>query len=105
MREAARRLAAQRVEAIAVCFLFSFLNPEHERRAARIIAEEAPGVRLSLSSSVLPVIREYPRLSTTVIDAYVGPADRAATCCGSNSACARAASARRSSFSCSRTAA
>ena len=56
-----------------MCFLFSFLNPAHERAAARIIAEEAPRVRVSLSSTVLPVIREYPRLSTTVIDAYVGP--------------------------------
>ncbi len=73
VRQAVRRLAAAGVEAIAVCFLFSFLNPEHERRAAGIVAAEAPGVRLSLSSSVLPVIREYPRLSTTVIDAYVGP--------------------------------
>ncbi|HUZ74436.1 MAG TPA: hydantoinase/oxoprolinase family protein [Stellaceae bacterium] len=73
LRRAARRLADQGVEAIAVCFLFSFLNPDHERRAARIIATEAPGCRISLSSTVLPVIREYPRLSTTVIDAYVGP--------------------------------
>jgi N-methylhydantoinase A len=68
-----RRLVEQGVEAIAVCFLFSFLNPDHERRAARIIAAEAPGCRIALSSTVLPVIREYPRLSTTVIDAYVGP--------------------------------
>jgi N-methylhydantoinase A len=72
-RAAVRRLASEGVEAIAVCFLFSFLNPAHERTAARIVAEEAPGCRLSLSSTVLPVIREYPRLSTTVIDAYVGP--------------------------------
>ena len=73
LRQSVRRLAADGVEAIAVCFLFSFLNPDHERRAARIIAEEAPRCRISISSTVLPVIREYPRLSTTVIDAYVGP--------------------------------
>ncbi|HZT52578.1 MAG TPA: hydantoinase/oxoprolinase N-terminal domain-containing protein, partial [Stellaceae bacterium] len=73
VRRSVRRLAADGVEAIAVCFLFAFLNPEHERRAGRIIAEEAPRCRISLSSAVLPVIREYPRLSTTVIDAYVGP--------------------------------
>ncbi|HXQ50408.1 MAG TPA: hydantoinase/oxoprolinase family protein [Stellaceae bacterium] len=73
LRRSVRRLKDQGVEAIAVCFLFSFLNPAHERAAARIVAEEAPGCRLSLSSTVLPVIREYPRLSTTVIDAYVGP--------------------------------
>ncbi len=73
LRESARRLKAKGAEAIAVCFLFSFLNPAHERRAGDIIAEVAPECRISLSSSVLPVIREYPRLSTTVIDAYVGP--------------------------------
>jgi N-methylhydantoinase A len=73
LRASVRRLRGQGVQAIAVCFLFSFLNPAHEQRAAAIIAEEAPDVRISLSSNVLPVIREYPRLSTTVIDAYVGP--------------------------------
>jgi N-methylhydantoinase A len=73
LRQSIRRLRDKGVEAIAVCFLFSFLNPEHERTAAAIIAEEAPDCRISLSSTVLPVIREYPRLSTTVIDAYVGP--------------------------------
>jgi N-methylhydantoinase A len=73
LRESAQRLKDKGVEAIAVCFLFSFLNPAHERRAAEIIADIAPGCRISLSSHVLPVIREYPRLSTTVIDAYVGP--------------------------------
>jgi N-methylhydantoinase A len=73
LRRSVRRLRDRGVEAIAVCFLFSFLNPEHEQRAACIIAEEAPEVRISLSSVVLPTIREYPRLSTTVIDAYVGP--------------------------------
>jgi N-methylhydantoinase A len=51
----------------------AFVNPAHERRAAEIVAQEAPDCRISISSEVLPVIREYPRLSTTVIDAYVGP--------------------------------
>ena len=73
LRQSVRRLKLEGVDAIAVCFLFSFLNPSHERRAGEIIAEEAPGARISLSCDVLPVIREYPRLSTTVIDAYVGP--------------------------------
>ena len=73
LRDAVHRLKAKGVEALAVCFLFSFLNPDHERRAAEIVAEVAPECRISLSSNVLPVIREYPRLSTTVIDAYVGP--------------------------------
>ncbi|MDB5534537.1 MAG: hyuA [Hyphomicrobiales bacterium] len=73
LRASVRKLREDGVEAIAVCFLFSFINPAHERRAAEIVGEEAPGVRISLSSNVLPVVREYPRLSTTVIDAFVGP--------------------------------
>ena len=73
VRAAARRLKAKGVEAVAVCYLFSFRNPAHEERTAEILAEEEPNWRISLSSRVLPVIREYPRLSTTVIDAYVGP--------------------------------
>jgi N-methylhydantoinase A len=70
---AAERLRDRGVEAIAVCYLFSFVNPVHEERTAEIIERVAPGRRVSLSSRVLPTIREYPRLSTTVIDAYVGP--------------------------------
>ena len=73
VRAAARRLKAKGVEAVAVCYLFSFRNPAHEERTADILAEVEPSWRISLSSRVLPVIREYPRLSTTVIDAYVGP--------------------------------
>jgi N-methylhydantoinase A len=73
LRRAVSALVAKGVESIAVCFLFSFLNPAHERRAAEVIAGIAPELRVSLSSTVLPLIREYPRLSTTVIDAYVGP--------------------------------
>ncbi len=73
VREAARRLKAKAVKAVAVCYLFSFRNPMHEERTAEILADEEPAWRISLSSRVLPVIREYPRLSTTVVDAYVGP--------------------------------
>jgi N-methylhydantoinase A len=73
VRVAARRLKARGVQAVAVCYLFSFRNPQHEERTAEILAEEEPAWRISLSSRVLPVIREYPRLSTTVVDAYVGP--------------------------------
>ena len=61
------------MQAVAVCYLFSFRNGAHEERTAEILAEEEPNWRISLSSRVLPVIREYPRLSTTAIDAYVGP--------------------------------
>ncbi|HLQ34733.1 MAG TPA: hydantoinase/oxoprolinase family protein [Chloroflexota bacterium] len=72
-RAAARRFKAEGIDSIAVCYLFSFMNPSHERRTAEIIAGEHPDARVSLSSVVLPVIREYARMSTTVLDAYVGP--------------------------------
>ena len=74
-RNAVRRLVASGVEAIAVCFLFSFLNPVHERRVGEIIAEEAPGVLVSLSHEVIPQYREYERFSTTALNAYIGPED------------------------------
>ena len=53
--------------------LFSFMNSGHEERIAELAAALAPDCRVSLSSKVLPVIREYVRLSTTALDAYVGP--------------------------------
>jgi N-methylhydantoinase A len=68
-----RRLLAQGVDSIAVCLLFSFMNPEHEIIVRDLIREEAPDCRVSLSSDVLPVIREYFRLSTTQVNAYVAP--------------------------------
>ena len=58
-------------ESIAICFLHSYANPAHERRAAEIVHEEAPHVAVSLSSEISPVIREYERTSTTVVNAYV----------------------------------
>lgn len=61
------------VEAVAVCFLWSFLNPSHERRVGEIIKEEFPDVYLSLSTDVFPQLREYNRTSTTVVNAYLGP--------------------------------
>ncbi len=73
VRAAARRLQAAGCQSIAICFLFSFLDDTHERGAAAIVREECPGVRVSLSSEVLPVIREFPRMSTVALDAYVGP--------------------------------
>ena len=73
VREAARRLAWMEVDAVAVCFLFSYMNPAHERRAGAILAEEAPRLHVSLSSDVLPRIREWPRLSTTLANAYLAP--------------------------------
>lgn len=61
------------VRSIAICYLFSFLNPEHERRTAEIIRRELPDVFVTLSSDVAPKIREYERTSTTVINAYLAP--------------------------------
>jgi N-methylhydantoinase A len=63
----------EKVEAIAVNFLFSFINPSHERRVKEILERELPGIYVSLSSDVLPQIRSYERGSTTVFNACVGP--------------------------------
>ena len=82
--EEARRIAGLIAEggfeAVAVCGLFSFLNPEHERRLRDAIAAAAPEVRVSISSDVSPEFREYERATTTVMNAYVMPRiDRLAT--------------------------
>lgn len=69
----ADQIAEADVEAVAVCFLNSYANPEHERRAGQILKARLPGTFLTLSVDVLPEIREYERTSTTVINAYVGP--------------------------------
>ncbi|HET8593384.1 MAG TPA: hydantoinase B/oxoprolinase family protein, partial [Solirubrobacterales bacterium] len=60
-------------ESIAVCLLFAFRDPSHEARIARALREELPGVHVSASHEVLPAFREYERVSTTVIDAYLSP--------------------------------
>ena len=73
VERAARRLREAGVESFAICFLFSFMNPAHERRAAEILRRVAPDAHVSLSSEVLPRIREWPRLSTCLIDAYLEP--------------------------------
>ena len=61
------------VEALAVCFLFSYLNSAHEDRVGEVIRAKFPGMYTSLSSQVIPQIKEFDRLSTTVINSYVGP--------------------------------
>ncbi len=73
VRQAARELKAAGVASIAVCYLFSFMNPAHEEQTRELIQEEFPGVSVSLSSEVLPRIREWPRMSTTLINAYLEP--------------------------------
>ena len=73
LRTTLRGLAGERIESLAVCLLFSYLHPAHEQRVREIVGEELPGTVVSLSSDVLPQIREYARLSTTVVNAYLQP--------------------------------
>jgi N-methylhydantoinase A len=61
------------VESVAVCLLFAFLHPEHEEAVGSALREALPGVRIALSSRVLPEFREYERFATTAVDAYLGP--------------------------------
>jgi len=69
----ADRLAAERIESIAIGFLHSFTNPVHEQRAGEILAMRLPGVAITLSSNVSPEMREYERFSTACANAYVQP--------------------------------
>jgi len=71
--QAVRSLKKKGVRSVAVCFLFSFLNPDHELKIKEIFAQEFPEASLSLSCEVLPQIREFYRMSTTVINAYIAP--------------------------------
>jgi N-methylhydantoinase A len=73
LRTLVRRLASEGVRAIAIVFLHSYRNDEHERRAAQIVAEVAPDCHVSVSAAIAPVIGEYERTNTTVVDAYVRP--------------------------------
>ena len=72
-RDSIRRLVAQGVEAIAVMLLWSFRNPAHEQRLEALVHEEAPGVFVTISSSLIPILGEYERVSTTAINCYLGP--------------------------------
>ena len=76
LRGAVRRLRAAGVRAVAVCFLYSFVRPEHEAAALRILAEEFPEAFACVSHQVAPEFREYERMSTTVVNAYLGPVMR-----------------------------
>jgi N-methylhydantoinase A len=73
LQAAVGAVAAAGVEAVAVCLLFSFLHPEHERAVGDALGAALPGVRISLSSELLPEFREYERCSTTVANAYLAP--------------------------------
>ncbi len=73
VEEAVAAFAREGVEAVAICFMNSFADPDHEQRAAEIVRELLPDAYLSVSTEVLPSIRFYPRVSTTVLNSYVGP--------------------------------
>lgn len=73
VRAAVRELVAEGVEAVAVSYLWSFRNGDHEQRTREIIAEEAPELFVALSSEVSPRIREYSRAVTTIMNTQVGP--------------------------------
>ena len=73
VRRAAETLRDAGVQAVAICFLYSFLRPEHERRAAVIVAEVMPDAFISTSEEVAPEFREYERMSSAVVNAYLGP--------------------------------
>jgi N-methylhydantoinase A len=73
MRAAARALKAAGVKAVAVSFLYGFIRPDHEKRAVKILREEMPDAFISAGHEIAPEFREYERLSTVVLNAYLGP--------------------------------
>ena len=73
LRAAKELVEVQGVTSIAICFLHSFLNPDHEHRAAELIRQAYPQVSLSLSTDIVREYREYERTSTTVLEAYIRP--------------------------------
>jgi N-methylhydantoinase A len=70
---ACEALAAEGVEAVAVCLLHAYANPEHERIVGQMVKEALPDAYLSLSHDILREYREFERMSTTVVNAYIGP--------------------------------
>jgi N-methylhydantoinase A len=73
VRASAEKLAQQGIRSFAICYIFSFMNPAHERATADIIRSVVPDAVISMSSSVMPRIREWPRFSTTMLNAYLEP--------------------------------
>ncbi len=73
LRKACRRLREEKVEAVTVCLINAYVNPAHERAVAAILAEELPGLPISLSSDILPEMQEYERALTTVANSAVRP--------------------------------
>jgi N-methylhydantoinase A len=73
VRAGAEQFARHGVRSFAICYMFSFMNPAHERTTADIIKSVVPDAVISMSSSVMPRIREWPRFSTTMLNAYLEP--------------------------------
>ena len=69
----AERCLAEKVDALAVCFINAYVNPKHEEQAAKILRDRLPGVSVTLSSELVPQIQEYERTSTAVVNAYIRP--------------------------------
>ena len=76
VRRAAEALRDAGVEAVAICFLYSFLRPAHEQRAREIVADMLPDAFISTSHEVAPEFREFERMSTAAVNAYLGPVMR-----------------------------
>jgi N-methylhydantoinase A/oxoprolinase/acetone carboxylase beta subunit len=73
VRQAALELRDAGVASIAICFLFAYLNPEHERRAKAIVEQHCPGIFVTCSHEVSPQFREFERFTTTAMNAFIGP--------------------------------
>lgn len=73
VRAGTMQLASEGIRSFAICYIFSFMNPAHERATAEIIRSIVPDATNSMSSSVMPRIREWPRFSTTMLNAYLEP--------------------------------
>ena len=73
MRQAARTLRDKGVEAVAICFLFAYIDPTHEERARAIVLEEWPEAFVTTSARVAPQFREFERFTTAAMNAFIGP--------------------------------
>jgi N-methylhydantoinase A len=76
VRAAGRKLREEGVQSIAICFLYSFIRPAHEQEAKHILQEECPDAFICASHEIAPEFREFERLSTAVVNAYLGPVMR-----------------------------
>jgi N-methylhydantoinase A len=71
--EIAIKLKEESIEAIAICLLHSYVNPAHEIKLKQVLSSRLPGIKISISSEILPEFREYERMSTTILNSYVHP--------------------------------